>query len=44
MRLQLRFEIAEGTGDLMNRYQAQQRNPSVVLQALDRPRGDLAGA
>jgi TraG P-loop domain len=36
MRLQLRFEIAEGTGDLINRYQAQQRNPSAPLQALDR--------
>jgi len=36
MRMQLRFEIAEGARDLINRYQAQQRNPSAVLQALDR--------
>jgi hypothetical protein len=36
MRLQLRFEIAEGTGDLIDRYQARQRSPNAVLQALDR--------
>src|SRR3989441_10953169 len=38
MRMQVRFEIAEGTGDLIGRYNAQQRNPSAVLQALDRER------
>ena len=35
MRMQVRFEIAEGTGDLIGRYNAQQRNPSAALQALD---------
>ena len=38
MRMQVRFEIAEGTGDLIGRYNAQQRNPSAALQALDRER------
>jgi type IV secretory pathway VirB4 component len=36
MRMQMRFEITEGTGDLLTRYNAQQRNPSGVLQAIDR--------
>jgi len=35
MRLQARFEITEGTGDLLARYQREQRNPSPVWQALD---------
>jgi type IV secretory pathway VirB4 component len=35
MRLQARFEITEGTGDLVSRYQKEQRNPSPVWQALD---------
>jgi hypothetical protein len=38
MRVQMRFEIAEGTGDLIGRYNAQQRNPGAALQALDRAR------
>jgi len=38
MRMQIRFEIAEGTGDLLGRYNAQQRNPSAALQTLDRAR------
>jgi hypothetical protein len=36
MRMQIRFEVAEGTGDLIGRYNAQQRNPGAVLQVLDR--------
>ena len=38
MRMQMRFEIGEGTGDLIGRYNAQQRNPSAALQAIDRER------
>ena len=40
MRMQMRFEIAEGTGDLLTCYNAQQRNPSGVLQAIDRVRAE----
>jgi type IV secretory pathway VirB4 component len=40
MRLQARFEIAEGTGDLIRRYNLEQRNPSAVLQAIDREQSD----
>jgi len=40
MRLQARFEISEGTGDLIGRYNREQRNPSPVLQALDREQSD----
>ncbi|MBZ5571248.1 MAG: hypothetical protein LAO09_05135 [Acidobacteriia bacterium] len=40
MRMQVRFEIAEGTGDLIARYNREQRNPSPVLQALDREQSD----
>lgn len=36
MRMQARFEISEGTGALIGRYNGVQRNPSPVLQALDR--------
>lgn len=36
MRMQARFEIAEGTGDLITRYNREQKNTSRVLQALDR--------
>ena len=36
MRMQARFEITEGTGDLISRYNLEQKNPSLVLQALDR--------
>ena len=44
MRMQMRFEIAEGTRDLMVRYNAQQRNPSPTLQALDRERVEVLSA
>ena len=36
MRLQVRFEISEGTGDLIARYNREQQNQSAVLQAVDR--------
>jgi type IV secretory pathway VirB4 component len=36
MRLQVRFEITEGTGDLIARYNREQQNKSAVLQTLDR--------
>ncbi len=36
MRMQARFEITEGTGDLITRYNREQKNASRVLQALDR--------
>ena len=32
MRLQARFEIAEGTGDLLARYNREQQNPSAVFR------------
>lgn len=38
MRMQVRFEIAEGTGDLVSRYLQQRRNDSPILRALDRLR------
>ena len=40
MRMQARFEIAEGAGDLITRYNRQQRNPNPVLQLLDREQTD----
>jgi len=40
IRMQLRFEIAEGAGDLVSRYNREQRNDSPVLQAVDRLRAD----
>jgi type IV secretory pathway VirB4 component len=40
MRMQARFEITEGVGDLLGRYNGEQRNPSPVLQALDRQQAD----
>ena len=36
MRLQARFEISEGVGDLIARYNREQHNPNAILQALDR--------
>jgi type IV secretion system protein TrbE len=36
MRMQVRFEIAEGTGDLIPRYIRERRNESPVLSELDR--------
>ncbi|MCI0348296.1 MAG: hypothetical protein L0Z53_02630, partial [Acidobacteriales bacterium] len=38
MRMQARFEIAEGSGDLVSRYLQQRRNESSVLRELDRLR------
>src|SRR5437879_1605312 len=40
MRMQVRFEITEGAGDLVNRYQREQRNQSSVLEAIDRLHAD----
>src|SRR6516164_7990741 len=40
MRLQARFEIAEGDGGLISRYNREQQNPSAVLQAIDREQSD----
>lgn len=36
MRMQVRFEIAEGTGDLISRYVRERRNESSILRELDR--------
>jgi len=36
MRMQVRFEISEGTGDLISRYVRERRNESQVLRELDR--------
>ena len=36
MRLQARFEISEGAGDLIARYNREQHSPSQVLQTFDR--------
>ena len=36
MRMQVRFEISEGTGDLVSRYVRERRNESHVLRDLDR--------
>src|SRR6266436_599211 len=36
MRMQARFEITEGTGDLIARYNCEQKTASRVLQTLDR--------
>jgi len=35
LRLQLRFEITEGTGDLLDRHSREKRNSSVILQTID---------
>ena len=35
MRMQARFEIAQGAGDLIDRYRRERRNQSPVLHALD---------
>jgi len=40
MRLQARFEISEGVGDLIARYNRQQRNPHAVLEAIDREQSE----
>jgi hypothetical protein len=36
MRMQVRFEISEGTGDLVSRYIRERRNENQVLRDLDR--------
>jgi len=41
MRMQVRFEISEGTGDLLSRYIGERRNESPVLRELDRHRIEL---
>ncbi len=38
MRMQVRFEISEGTGGVIERYKAENRSESPILQALDRER------
>src|SRR5437660_7635527 len=40
MRMQARFEISEGSADLIGRHNREQRNPSPVLQALAREQSD----
>ena len=40
MRMQARFEISEGTAELIGRHNREQRNPSPVLQALAREQSD----
>ncbi|HEV3481936.1 MAG TPA: hypothetical protein VGR97_06360 [Candidatus Acidoferrales bacterium] len=41
MRMQVRFEISEGAGDLVSRYLRERRNESPVLRELDRLHADL---
>src|SRR5258707_6669293 len=36
MRLQARFEISDGAGELIARYNREQQSPSQVMQTLDR--------
>src|SRR5215472_4952627 len=36
MRLQARFEISEGVGNLITRHNREQQNPSAILQVIDR--------
>jgi type IV secretory pathway VirB4 component len=38
MRMQVRYEVCEGEGDLPERYAREQRMESAILQALDRER------
>jgi hypothetical protein len=40
MRLQVRLETTEGTGDLIAGYNQEQQNPSSVLEAFDRARSE----
>ncbi len=40
MRMQARFEISEGTAELIGRHNREQRSPSLVLQALAREQSD----
>lgn len=41
MRMQVRFEIAEGTGDLISRYMRERRSQSQIVLDLDRLHVDL---
>ena len=41
MRMQVRFEISEGAGDLVSRYLRERRNESPVLRELDRLHAEL---
>jgi type IV secretion system protein TrbE len=41
LRMQVRFEISEGTGDLVSRYVRERRNESQVLRELDRLHAEL---
>jgi hypothetical protein len=41
MRMQARFEISEGTGDLLSRYVRERRNESRVLLDLDRLHAEM---
>ena len=36
LRMQIRFEIAEGVGGLLDRHNREGRNPSPILHAIDR--------
>lgn len=38
MQMQVRFEIAEGTGGVIDRYKDENRNEGAILQSLDRDR------
>ena len=38
MRMQMRFEVVEGLGDLRYRYNREQRSDNPILQSLDRLR------
>jgi hypothetical protein len=40
MRLQARFEISDGVGDLITRYNREQHNPNATLQAIDRQQSE----
>src|SRR5215469_1587866 len=41
MRLQARFEISEGAGDLIAGYNRERHNTSAVLQAIDREQSEI---
>ena len=41
MRMQVRFEVVEGLGDLRQRYNREQRSGNPVLQELDRMRFEM---
>src|SRR5215469_10192597 len=41
MRLQARFEISEGAGDLIAGYNREQHNTNAVLQAIDREQSEI---